>query len=210
MSSRLNVSAWAIRNPVPPLLIFVVLIALGVFSFRQLPVSRFPNIDVPLVQVQITQAGAAPTELETQVTKKIEDAVAGITGVKHINSTVVEGNSTTVIQFELGIPSDRTVNDVKDAVARIRAELPRTIDEPITQRIDIEGLPILTYAAKGPAMTPEELSWFVDDTISRALQGVMGVPVKSAAKIASASATSAASLSMARSAGSWFTPACRR
>ena len=175
MSNRLNVSAWSIRNPVPPLLIFVVLIALGVFSFRQLPVSRFPNIDVPLVQVQITQAGAAPTELETQVTKKIEDAVAGITGVKHINSTVVEGNSTTVIQFELGIPSDRTVNDVKDAVSRIRAELPRTIDEPITQRVDIEGLPILTYAAKAPAMTPEELSWFVDDTISRALQGVKGV-----------------------------------
>ena len=144
MSNRINVSAWSIRHPVSPLLMFVVFIALGLFSFGQLPVSRFPNIDVPLVQVLVTQSGAAPSELETQVTKKVEDAVASITGVKHINSTVVEGSSTTVVQFELGIPSDRTVNDVKDAVARIRAELPRTIDEPIMQRIDIEGLPILT------------------------------------------------------------------
>ena len=175
MSNRLNISAWSIRHPVTPILMFVVFVALGLFSFRQLPVSRFPNIDVPVVQVLITQAGAAPSELETQVTKKIEDAVAGITGVKHINSTVVEGSSTTVIQFELGIPTDRTVNDVKDAVARIRADLPRTIDEPITQRIDIEGLPILTYAASAPAMTPQELSWFVDDTIARALQSVKGV-----------------------------------
>jgi multidrug efflux pump subunit AcrB len=174
-NSRLNISAWSIRNPVPPILIFLVLLALGVFSFRQLPVSRFPNIDVPVVQVLITQSGAAPTELETQVTKKVEDAVAGITGVKHINSTIVEGSSTTMVQFELGIPTDRSVNDVKDAVSRIRAELPRTIDEPITQRLDIEGLPILTYAAKAPAMTPAELSWFVDDTIARALQGVKGV-----------------------------------
>lgn len=175
MSNRSNISAWSIRNPVPPLLAFVVFIALGLFSFSNLPVSRFPNIDVPVVQVLITQSGAAPSELETQVTKKIEDAVAGITGVKHINSMVVEGSSTTVIQFELGIPPDRTVNDVKDSVSRIRAELPRTIDEPIIQRVDIEGLPILTYAARAPAMTPEQLSWFVDDTIARALQGVKGV-----------------------------------
>ena len=171
----MNVSAWAIRNPVPPLLLFTVLMALGIFSFRQLPITRFPNIDVPVVQVLITQAGAAPSELETQVTKKVEDAVAGITGVKHINSTVVEGSSTVAIQFELGVPTDRAVNDVKDAVSRIRSELPRTIDEPITQRIDIEGLPILTYAAKAPAMTPQELSWLVDDTIARALQSVKGV-----------------------------------
>jgi hydrophobe/amphiphile efflux-1 (HAE1) family protein len=175
MSNRLNVSAWAIRHPVPPILLFVVLIALGLFSFRQLPVTRFPNIDVPVVQVLITQSGAAPSELETQVTKKVEDAVASINGVKHISSTVVEGSSTTVVQFELGIPTDRTVNDVKDAVSRIRSELPRTIDEPITQRVDIEGLPILTYAARAPARTPEELSWFVDDTVARLLQGVKGV-----------------------------------
>jgi hydrophobe/amphiphile efflux-1 (HAE1) family protein len=172
---RLNASAWAIRRPVPSLVLFMVLIALGWFSFRQLPVTRFPNIDIPVVQVTITQAGAAPSELETQVAKKVEDAIAGLTSVKHVNSTLVEGSSTTIVEFELQASVDRAVNDVKDAVARIRSELPRSIDEPITQRLDIEGLPILTYAARAPAMTPEALSWFVDDTVARALQSVKGV-----------------------------------
>lgn len=173
--SRLNVSAWAIRRPVPSLVLFMVLIALGVFSFQQLPVTRFPNIDIPVVQVLITQAGAAPSELETQVTKRVEDAIAGVPGVKHITSTIVEGSSMTMIEFQLEAPVDRAVNDVKDAIARIRSELPRTIDEPITQRLDVEGLPIVTYAARAPSMTPEELSWFVDDTVARALQSVKGV-----------------------------------
>jgi hydrophobe/amphiphile efflux-1 (HAE1) family protein len=173
--ARLNISAWAIRRPVPPLVLFMVLIALGVFSFQQLPVMRFPNIDIPVVQVTITQAGAAPSELETQVTKRVEDAIAGVPGVKHITSTIVEGSSTTLVEFHLESPVDRAVNDVKDAIARIRSELPRTIDEPITQRLDVEGLPIVTYSASAPSMTPEELSWFVDDTVARALQSVGGV-----------------------------------
>jgi len=171
----MNVSAWSIRNPVPSLVLFMVLMVLGWFSFTQLPVTRFPNIDVPIVAVVIAQPGAAPSELETQVTKKVEDQIAGITGVKHITSSIVEGQSTSTVQFELGVPVDRAVNDVKDAVSRIRSELPRGIEEPITQRIDIEGLPILTYAARAPAMTPEQLSWFVDDVVARRLQSVSGV-----------------------------------
>ncbi len=170
-----NISAWSIRRPVPALVLFMVLMVLGYVSFKQLPVTRFPNIDVPIVQVRVSQAGAAPSELETQVTKKVEDAIAGTTGVKHITSTVTEGLSTTVIEFRLETNQDRALNDVKDAIARVRADLPRTIDEPIVQRLEIEGLPILTYGAKAPAMTLEELSWFVDDVIVRAVQGVKGV-----------------------------------
>ncbi len=170
-----NISAWSIRHPVPSLVLFMVLLALGYVSFKQLPVTRFPNIDVPIVQVRVTQSGAAPSELETQVTKKIEDAIAGVSGVKHITSTVTEGSSQTVIEFRLETNQDRALNDVKDALARVRSELPRTIEEPIVQRLEIEGLPILTYGAKAPAMTMEELSWFVDDVIVRAVQGVKGV-----------------------------------
>ncbi len=172
---NLNISAWAIRKPVPSLVLFMVLMALGYFSFQQLPITRFPNIDIPIVQVRVYQSGAAPSELETQVTKKIEDAIAGVNGVKHITSTVTEGSSLTIIEFRLEINQDRALNDVKDAIARIRAELPRTIEEPIASRLEIEGLPIITYAARAPAMSPEELSWFVDDTIVRAVQGVKGV-----------------------------------
>ncbi|MGF9757435.1 efflux RND transporter permease subunit [Microvirga sp. 0TCS3.31] len=172
---QLNVSAWAIRKPIPSLVLFIVLMILGVFSFQGLPITRFPNIDVPLVTVSVTQAGAAPSELQNQITKRIEDSVAGVNGVKHITSTISEGISTTTIEFRLEINSDRAVNDVKDAVAKIRSDLPRTIDEPVIQRLDIAGLPIVTYAASGPAMTPEELSWFVDDVVARQLQSVQGV-----------------------------------
>ena len=172
---NLNISAWSIRRPVPSLVLFLVLMTLGWVSFSQLPITRFPNIDVPIVQVMVTQAGAAPSELEVQVTKKIEDAIAGVNGVKHQTSTVTEGSSITTIEFRLEINQDRAVNDVKDAIARIRSELPRTIEEPIINRIEVEGLPIVTYSARAPGMTPEQLSWFVDDTVMRVLQGVKGV-----------------------------------
>jgi len=172
---NLNVSAWSIRQPVPALVLFLVLMAVGLLSFQQLPVQRFPNIDVPVIQVTVTQSGTAPAELETQVTKEIEDAITGVNGVKHITSTLLEGISTTLVEFQLEVDTDRALNDVKDAVARVRADLPRTIDEPIVQRVQIEGLPIVTYAARAITKTPEELSWFVDDTVTRALQSVQGV-----------------------------------
>ena len=170
-----NISAWSIRQPIPAVVLFVLLITLGVVSFRSMAVTRFPNIDVPIVAVTITQAGAAPAELRNQVTKKVEDAVASVTGVKHINSTITDGSSVTGIEFYFEVNSDRAINDVKDAVARIRGDLPKTIDEPVVSRIDVEGQAIITYAAEAPAMTPEQLSWHVDDVIIRELQSLKGV-----------------------------------
>ena len=172
---RLNVSAWAIRKPIPSLVLFLVLMVLGLVSFRSLPITRFPNIDIPIVSVTITQSGAAPSELQTQVTKWVEDSVAGVKGVKHILSTISEGSSVTTIEFRLETNQDRAVNDVKDAVSKIRINLPRTIDEPIINRVEIAGLPIMIYGASAPAMTPEDLSWFVDDVVARQIQGVKGV-----------------------------------
>jgi hydrophobe/amphiphile efflux-1 (HAE1) family protein len=173
---RLNVSAWSIRRPIPAAVLFVVLTLLGVVSFRQMAVTRFPNIDIPIVQVAITQSGAAPSELESQVTKKVEDAVSNVPGVWHMISTVTDGSSTTVVQFTVGaVDIDRALNDVKDQIAKIRSDLPRTIDEPIVSRIQVEGLPFVTYAASAPGMTAEQLSWFVDDTVARELQSVKGV-----------------------------------
>ncbi len=171
----MNFSAWSIRRPIPSLVLFLVLMTLGLLSFRNMPITRFPNIDIPIVTIDITQSGAAPIELETQVTKRVEDSVAGVTNVKHIKSSITDGSSKTTIEFQLGTNTDRAVNDVKDAVSKVRQELPRTIDEPIIQRLDIEGLPIVTYAAAAPSKTLEELSWFIDDTVARKLQGVRGV-----------------------------------
>jgi hydrophobe/amphiphile efflux-1 (HAE1) family protein len=170
-----NFSAWSIRNPIAPILLFVVLVVLGLMSFASLPITRFPNIDVPLVSVTVTDPGVAPSELETQVTKRIEDAVSNISGVKNVMSTITEGNSQTTVEFRLEVDTQTAVTDVKDAVERIQADLPATADDPVVNRIDVEGQAILTYAVSAPAMTPEELSWFVDDTVIRKLQGLKGV-----------------------------------
>ncbi|MGP3723510.1 efflux RND transporter permease subunit [Cereibacter sphaeroides] len=171
----MNFSAWSIRNPVAPLLGFVLLMVLGWQAFNTLPITRFPNIDVPLVAVTVDQAGAAPAEMETQVTKEIEDAVAGVTGVKNITSTVVDGRSTTVVEFRMEVPTEKAVQDTKDAIDQIRGDLPGGIEAPIVTRIDVEGQAIMTFAVSSPNMTIEELSWFVDDTITRALQGKPGI-----------------------------------
>jgi hydrophobe/amphiphile efflux-1 (HAE1) family protein len=171
----MNFSAWSIRNPIAPLLAFVLLMVLGWQSFNTLPITRFPNIDFPLVAVRVAQSGAAPAELEAQVTKEIEDAVSGITGVKNIISTVTDGVSTTVVEFRMEVPTDKAVQDTKDAIDQIRGSLPGTIEAPIVSRIDVEGQAIMTFAVANPNMSIEELSWFVDDTITRAIQGRPGI-----------------------------------
>ena len=171
----MNISAYSIRQPVPAIVLFVVLCFLGWMSFLNLPITRFPNIDVPFVSVTVTQSGAAPAELETQVARKIEESVANITGVKNVMTTLTDGSSVTLVEFRLEVPTDRALTDVKDAIAKIRAELPRTIDEPIIERVDIENQPIMTVAITDPAMTMEQLSWFVDDVVRREMQGLKGI-----------------------------------
>ena len=171
----LNISAWSIRKPIPPLVFFVVLIMLGAVSLKTLPITQMPNIDIPIVTITVTQTGAAPSELETQVTKNVENAAAGVVGVKHITSSVSDGVSVTTVEFQLETPADRAVNDVRNAIANIRSELPQSIEEPSIQRVDVEGMAIVTYAASIPSRTAEQVSWFVDDVIAGALGGVRGV-----------------------------------
>ena len=171
----MNFSAWSIRNPVAPLLAFFLLMFMGIQSFFALPITRFPNIDVPVISISVSQSGAAPSELETQVTKIIEDSVAGISGVDTITSNVTDGNSTTAVLFKIEVPTNQALQDVKDAVDRVRSTLPASVNDPVIAKIDVEGQAIQTYAVSSPNMTLEEVSWFVDDTIKRALQGAAGV-----------------------------------
>ena len=171
----LNISAWSIRKPLPAIVFSVILLVLGWTSFTRLPITRLPNADIPVVSVVVTEFGAAPAELEAQVTKPIEDAVSGVEGVRNIASSITDGVSATTIMFSLETNTDRALNDVKDAVTRVRADLPQNINEPLVQRVDVVGLPIVTYAAISPGKTPEQLSWYVDNVVVRALQGVRGV-----------------------------------
>lgn len=174
MSFR-NISAWCIRNPVAPLVIFASLLLAGMVSFGRLDINAEPDISFPAAQVIVVQPGAAPSELETQVTQRIEGAVRGINGVDEISSTVTEGNSSTFVQFAIGTPVDRAVNDVRNAVAQIRSELPDGILEPQVVRIDIAGGPIAYVSAEATDMTLEQLSWFVDNTVAKRLINVEGM-----------------------------------
>ena len=171
----MNFSAWSIRNPIAPILLFGLLLLLGWQSFRAMPITQFPTIDVPLVAVSVAQSGAAPAEMESQITREIEDAVAGITGVDNITSTVSDGVSTTVVEFRMDVPTEQAVQDTKDAIDQIRGELPGEIEAPIVTKIDVAGQAIMYFAVSAPALSYEELSWFVDDTIKSELQGRPGI-----------------------------------
>lgn len=170
-----NISGWSIRRPIPTLVLFLVLTLGGLLAFGQLGIDANPNIDFPAVTVTVTQQGAGPEELETQVTKKVEDAVAGLGNIDDIISTVRDGASTTIINFTLGTDIDRATNDVRDAVTRIRQDLPASIQEPRVQRLEFESGAILTYAVNANGRSVEELSDLVDRTISREILTVTGV-----------------------------------
>lgn len=170
-----NISAWAIRRPIPTILLFIVLTLMGWASFAKLPINADPNVSFPIVNVTVTRSGAAPAELETQVTRKIEGALAGLAGVRHVTSTIEDGVSTTTVEFRLEVDTDRATNDVRDAVANIRSDLPGDVDEPVVARLDIEGSAILYYVVQSPSMALRDLSWLVEDTIGRELLAVPGV-----------------------------------
>src|ERR1044072_1049329 len=133
-----NVSSWCIRNPVFPIVLFVGLMLAGIVSFARMQVNNAPDIDFPAAIVSVSQPGAAPNEMETQITQRVESAIRCVTGVEEMSSTVVEGNSTTFVQFQLGTPTDRAVNDVRNAVEQIRGTLPEGILEPEITRVDAE------------------------------------------------------------------------
>ncbi len=170
-----NISSWCIRNPVGPIVLFVGLMLFGLISFARMQVNNAPDIDFPAAIVTVVQPGAAPNELETQVTREVESAIRGITGVDEINSSVSEGNSTTFVTFVLGTPSDRAVNDVRNAVAQIRSNLPEGILEPQIIRVDAEDEPIMVMAAQATDMTLEQLSWYIDNNVAKRLLGVSGI-----------------------------------
>ncbi len=170
-----NISAWSIKQPIPSILLFMILSIVGVMSYLSLGIDENPNIDMPTVTISVTESGAAPSELETQVTRRVEDAVAGIGNIKHISSTINEGTSQTTIEFELGTSVDRAVNDVRDAITRIRTQLPLTIDEPQIKRLDFSGAPFATYTVSSDKRSLNDLSWLIDDQISRVLLAVSGV-----------------------------------
>jgi multidrug efflux pump subunit AcrB len=173
--AQINVSAWSIRNPIPAILLFAMLTVLGILAFRAMRIQQFMDIDLPMVVVTATLPGAAPSQLETEVARKIENSIATIQGVKHIYAHTQDGVATVTTEFRLEKPTQEAVDDVRDAVSRVRADLPGDLRDPVISRVNLAGMPILTYTVASTRMDDEALSWFVDNTVTKRLLSVRGV-----------------------------------
>ena len=170
-----NISAWSIRNPVVPIVLFVALTLAGIMAFINMDVQNDPDIEFPVVVVSISQPGAAPTEITTQITQKVESAIRSVQGVRNIDATSTEGNTTISAEFEIGDDINAAVSEVKNAVDQIRSDLPDGILEPQIFKVATSSDPIAYFAVEASDMTLEQLSWFVDDTVSRRLLAVGGM-----------------------------------
>jgi multidrug efflux pump subunit AcrB len=171
----INVSSWSIRNPTPAILLFLMLTLIGVVGFMGMKIQQFPDIDLPTVTVTASLPGAAPSQMETEVARKIENSVATLQGIKHIYTKAQEGSATVTVEFRLEKPVQEAVDDVRDAVSRIRADLPGELRDPVVSKVSLAGAPILTYTIASARMDDEALSWFVDNTVAKRLLAVRGV-----------------------------------
>ncbi len=171
----INVSSWSIRNPTPAILLFIMLTLFGLMSFRAMKVQQFMDIDLPTVTVTAALPGAAPAQMETEVARKIENSVATLQGIKHIYTKVQDGTAIITVEFRLEKPTQEAVDDVRDAVSRIRSDLPGDLKDPVISKLNMAGAPILTYTVASSRMDDEALSWFVDNTVAKAILSVRGV-----------------------------------
>ena len=171
----MNVSSWSIKNPIPALMLFVLLCFAGTLSFHAMKVQNFPDIDLPTISVAAALPGAAPAQLETEVARKLENAIATVQGLKHIHTTVQDGGVSIVAEFRLEKPVQEAVDDVRAAVASVRGELPSDVRDPVVSKLDLAGQPVLAFTVSSPRLDEEALSWFVDNDVARKLLAVRGV-----------------------------------
>lgn len=171
----MNLSAWSIRNPIPAAMLFVLLTLGGLMGFRAMKVQNFPDMDLPIVIVTAALPGAAPGQLEADVARKIENAIATTQGLKHITTTLVDGAASIAAEFELEKPVQEAVDDVRSAVSRVRSDLPADLRDPIVTKFEFTSQPIAAFAIASSRMDDESLSWFIDDTLTRRLLTVPGV-----------------------------------
>ena len=171
----MNVSTWSIRNPIPAVLLFIMLTLFGLMAFKGMKIQQFPDIDLPTVTVTATLPGAAPAQMETEVARKLENSVSTLQGIKHIYTKVQDGTAIVTVEFRLEKPTQEAVDDVRDAVSRIRADLPGDLKDPVISKVNLSGAPILTYTVASSRMDDEALSWFVDNTVTKSILSVRGV-----------------------------------
>ncbi|MCY4743484.1 efflux RND transporter permease subunit [Pelomonas sp. UHG3] len=170
-----NVSRWSIANPVPAIMFFIMLTAAGLYGFKQMKIQQFPDIELPTIVISASLPGTAPAQMETEVARKIENSVASAQGVKHIYTKVQDGSASITVEYRLEKPLQEALDDTRDAVARIRADLPADLRDPVITKMNLSGMPILTYTVSSSAMDDEALSWFVDNQVTKRMLAVRGV-----------------------------------
>jgi multidrug efflux pump subunit AcrB len=171
----MNVSSWSIRTPTPAILLFIMLTLAGLLGFRAMKIQNFPDIELPTIMVTAALPGASPAQMETEVARKIENSVATLQNVKHIYTKVQDGVATVTVEFRLEKSTQDALDDVRDAVSRIRSDLPGDLRDPQVTKIELSGMPILTYTVSSGRMDEEALSWFVDNSVTKSMLSVRGV-----------------------------------
>jgi multidrug efflux pump subunit AcrB len=171
----LNVSSWSIRNPIPAVMLFVLLTVAGFIAFGSMKVQNFPDLDVPTITVTASLPGVAPTQLETDVARKLENALAPLQGLKHITTKVQDGVVSITAEFRMEKPSQEAVDDVRSAIQGVRADLPGDLRDPVVKKLNLAGTPVLAYTVRSTRMDDEALSWLVDKDITRKLLSLRGV-----------------------------------
>lgn len=171
----MNFSAYSIKNPLVAILLFALLTLMGVFGFYQMKIQQFPDITFPAVVTTITLNGATPDQLENDIAKKVENKIASIEGVKTLRTTLQTGAVTVFTEFALEKDINEALDDVRSAVSEVKGDLPQASDEPIISKLSTTGFPVVTYSISSDKMTQMELSWFVEDTITKRLSSIKGV-----------------------------------
>jgi len=168
-------SNLSIKHPVFATMMMLALAVLGLSSYRELKVDQFPDVEFPIVTVTTQYPGASPETVEREVTKKVEEAINTVEGIKHVESTSQEGISNIVIIFHIEVSTQVASQDIRGKVASIRGDLPREIEEPIVQRIDPGAMPIISVSVDAPGLSPQAATEVADKLVKRRLENVQGV-----------------------------------
>jgi len=171
----MNLATWSIRNPIPAVLLFIMLSFAGLRGFQQLSIQSLPDLDLPGIIIQLSQPGAAPAQLETEVARKVENSIATLSGLKHIRTSITDGLVQISAEFVLEKKLSDALTETKDAVDRVRSDLPTSVQQPSVSAVVVGGVPTLTYAIASSKLDEEALSWYVDDTVAKTLSGVAGL-----------------------------------
>jgi len=171
----MNFSAWSIRNPVPAILLFILLTGVGLLGFQKLGIQHFPDMDMPTITVSASLEGAAPAQLETEVARKIEDKLASLTLLDHVTTTITDGAVSLSVTFDIDKDVDEALNEVRDAVTSVKGDLPSAMATPTVTKVTAASSALLTFVARSDKLSEEELSWLVDNDATKAILSVKGV-----------------------------------